>query len=229
MCPADLAFAGLKLSTAEMTELQRTTADAGSEWKNMLQAQFGRIALERVNVYLDTGLIGPYENDGDKIWPAQAFARLIDHSIFLTEHLPAFAEHLRDTSHSPNPAIESFLYWSKERLPNRPIISITHVNIFRGQESFLPEVLVAGKEIFCTHYVNASLGLTALLRGEPGGPNYLVYVNRSEMDVLQGMFGGIIRWFMQRRLKAEAADVLQGLRRRLESGEPPPAIVRRSP
>ena len=69
MCPADLAFAGLKLSTAEMTELQRTTADAGSEWKNMLQAQFGRIALERVNVYLDTGLIGPYENDGDKIWP----------------------------------------------------------------------------------------------------------------------------------------------------------------
>jgi hypothetical protein len=67
------------------------------------------------------------------------------------------------------------------------------------------------------------------MRGEPGGPNYLVYVNRSQVDVLHGMFAGIIRWFMQRRLKAEAANVLQGLRRRLESGEPPPVIVRGSP
>jgi hypothetical protein len=90
-------------------------------------------------------------------------------------------------------------------------------------------VLVAGKQIFCTHYVNASLGLTALMLGERGGPNYLVYVNRSEVDVLHGMFGGIIRWFMQRRLKAEGANVLQGLRRRLESGEPPLAIVRGAP
>ena len=214
---------GLKLSAAEMTELQRATADAGSEWKVILQAQFRRVALERANVYLSTGLIGPYEDHGNTIWPAQAFARLVDHSTFLTEHLPAFAEHLLGTSQSPNPDIESFLYWSKERLANRPITSITHVNIFRGQDSALPDALVAGKEIFCTHYINASLGLTALVRGEPGGPNYLVYINRSEVDVLHGMFGGIIRWFMQRRLKAEAANVLQGLRQRLESGEPPPA------
>jgi hypothetical protein len=67
------------------------------------------------------------------------------------------------------------------------------------------------------------------MRGEPGGPNYLVYVNRSQVDVLHGMFAGIIRWFMQRRLKAEAATVLQGLRRRLESGEPPQVIARGSP
>jgi hypothetical protein len=45
---------------------------------------------------------------------------------------------------------------------------------------------------------------------------------------LHGIFAGIIRWFMQRRLKAEAANVLQGLRRRLETGEPPPVIVRGS-
>ena len=52
-----------------------------------------------------------------------------------------------------------------------------------------------------------------------------MYVNRSQVDVLHGMFAGIIRWFMQRRLKAEAANVLQGLRRRLESGELPPIVI----
>jgi hypothetical protein len=44
-----------------------------------------------------------------------------------------------------------------------------------------------------------------------------------------GPFKGIIRWFLQRRLKAEAATVLQGLRRRLESGEPPPVEAPVSP
>jgi hypothetical protein len=58
-----------------------------------------------------------------------------------------------------------------------------------------------------------------------GGPNYLVYVNRSQVDVLRGMFGGIVRWFIEHRLKDEAAEVLQGLRRRLESGEPPPTVA----
>jgi hypothetical protein len=220
---------GVKLSAAEMSTLQRAAAGAGNAWKATLQEEFRRVALERVNVYVSGESIGPFENHGDRIWPAQEFARLVDHSTFLVDHLPAFAEQLRAGPRSPHPGIESFLYWSKERVANRPIISVTHVNIIRSGDAGSPDVLVAGKEIFSTHYINASLGLTALMRGEPGGPNYLVYVNRSQVDVLHGIFAGIIRWFMQRRLKAEAANVLQGLRRRLESGEPPPVIVRGSP
>jgi hypothetical protein len=40
------------------------------------------------------------------------------------------------------------------------------------------------------------------------------------VDMLGGVFGGLARRIMQRRLKAEAATVLLELRRRLESGEP---------
>jgi hypothetical protein len=185
--------------------------------------------LERVREYLIAGAIGPYENHGEQIWPGREFTSLVDHSTFLVDHLPGFAEQLRGVPRSPHPGIESFLYWSKERVANRPITRVTHVNIIRGDEAGLPDVLVAGKEIFSSQYINASLGVTALMRGESEGPNYLVYVNRSQVDVLDGIFAGIIRWVMQRRLKAEAANVLQGLRRRLESGEPPPAIVRGSP
>ena len=95
----------------------------------------------------------------------------------------------------------------------------------RGDGANVPEVVVAGKQIFATHYFNASLGVTVLVRGEPGHANYLVYVNRSALDVLQSKFGGVVRWFTQRRLKSEAGNVLEGLRRRLESGEPPPAVT----
>lgn len=214
---------GLKLSAGEMTELQRAAADAGSHWKAALQERFRHIVLERVQTYLETGVIAPYENHEDEVQPAQAFGRLVDHSLFLNERLPSFANHLRGAPTS-SPAIESFVYWSKERLAEKPIIRVTHVHILRDDDPGLPDVLIAGKEIFTTHYINASLGVTALVRGNPGGPNYLVYLNRSEVDVLRGMFGGILRWFMQRRLRAEAAAILEGLRRRLESGEPPPDV-----
>jgi hypothetical protein len=127
------------------------------------------------------------------------------------------------------PGVESFLYWSKERLAGKPIVGITEVNIWRSNEVGFPEVLIAGKEFFATHYIRASPGVTMLVRGESERSNYLVHVNGSQVDALGGVFGGMVRWFAERRLTAEAADVMQGLRRRLESGEPPAALVRESP
>lgn len=216
---------GLKLSAEEMTELQRAAADAGAAWEDAVQQRFRQIVLRRVSGYLAAQRVGPFANHASPVWPAEVLARLVDRSAFLTAHVPQFAERLRGASSPPAPGVESFLYWSKERVANRPMLRVTDVNILRSQAAPLPDVLVAGKEIFSTHYVNGSLGLTALMPGKPGGPNYLVYVNRSEIDVLHGVFGGITRLFIQRRLKAEAANVLQELRRRLESGEPSPLVV----
>jgi hypothetical protein len=60
-----------------------------------------------------------------------------------------------------------------------------------------------------------------LLRGRPGGPNYLVYLNRSDIDVISGVFGGLARTIIERRVRNEAGEVLEGLRTRLQSGPPP--------
>ena len=121
------------------------------------------------------------------------------------------------------PQVESFVYWSKERFGGRPVISVTHVSMLRGAGAAQPDALVAGKQIFATHYMNGALALTAIVGGGPGSRRYLAYLNRSEVDVLSGFFGGLVRWLVERRLKSEASDVLQGLRRRLESGLPPVA------
>jgi hypothetical protein len=214
----------LKLSASEMTELQKVVGAEG-DWKPAVQDAFRQVVLERVRAYLANGHVAAYDDQQNRVWPATRFASILDHSVFLTEHLPRLAEHLRSYPMTATPDVESFLYWSKERLTRKAIVSVTYVNIVRAHDPGLPEALVAGKQIFSTHYISASLGVTALLRGEPGASNYLVYVNRSEVDMLHGMFGGIIRRFMERRLKAETANVLQRLRRRLESGEPPPRLT----
>ena len=221
------AHCGLKLSAAEMAALQRAAADAGTDRNAALQQRFRQIVLDRVNVYLAGGEVGPFDDHSAPVWPARRLAVVVDHSIFLGEHVPQLAERLREAARAPMAAVETFLYWSKERIADKPIVSVTDVHMLCSHAASVPDVLVAGKEIFSTHYINASLGVTALMRGEPGGSNYLVYVNRTEVDVLRGALGGIIRWFLQRRLKAEAGGVLDGLRQRLESGEPPSPRISR--
>lgn len=214
---------GLKLSADEITRLRTATGGAGAEWKPALQAAFRAVVLQRVDTYLSKGLaaLSPNVGGDEPVWPATRFSSVLGHSVFLTEHVPRFAEHLARYPHTPMPEVESFVYWSKERLAGKPIISATHVSILRSHDIGLPDALVAGKEIFATHYVNASLGVTTILRGQPDGPNYLAYLNRSDVDVPGGVFGGLVRWLIERRLKGESAKVLEGLRHRLESGEPP--------
>ena len=202
----------VNLSAAEAVELSH------SESASELQETFRRIIVRRAEGYLAGNRGDSLAGDPSAVEEMQTLVR---HSAFLREHLPQFAEGLGRVGHAAIPGVESFLYWSKERLAGKPIVGVTEVNIWRGREAGAPAVLVAGKEFFATHYIRASLGVTALVMGEPGRSNYLVYVNRSRVDALSGVFGGIVRWFVERRLRAEAADVLQGLRRRLESGEPP--------
>ena len=219
----------LKLSASEMTQLRKAAAEGEIDWKPAVQQAFRRAVLERVQVYLANGHIAAYQDQNSHVWPSTRFALLLEHSVFLTGHLPRFAEHLRGYPLTAAPEVESFVYWSKERLARKAIIGATHVSIVRSHDAGLPDTLVAGKEIFATHYLNASLGLTAITRGETGAHNYLAYVNRSEVDMLGGMFGGLVRWFVQRRLRTEASDVLRGLRRRLESGEPQAIELRGAP
>ena len=216
---------GLKLSSGEMNQLRGAAAAAGDGWKPALQRAFRTVVLERVNAYLEKGhgAVPPYDNDSVQVRPAEHFAAVLAHSTFLTTRLPAFVEGLRDYPKTTQPGVESFVYWSKERLAGKSILSARHVNILRGGEPGVPDVLVVARQLFATHYVNAELGVTALVEDRAAGRRYLVYFNRSEADALGGFFGGLVRWFAERRVRAEAADVLDGLRQRLERGNPPQA------
>ena len=101
----------------------------------------------------------------------------------------------------------------------KPIISITHFSLARFTTRNVPEVAVVAKQVYASHYRDAAITVTALTSDHAGA--YLVYVHRSRVDAFQGLFGGMVRRIVERRVKAEAPGVLMGLRKRLEAGEPP--------
>ena len=206
----------LKLSADEMAQLQRAEGKGDA-----IQQAFRQMILDRVKQYLANGQLPPDQDHHQQVQPGSRFDSLLDHTPFLADHLPQFTEDLRNSPSKPQTGVETFLYWSKEHVARKAVISVTQLSILRSRDPGMPEALIVGRDIFSTHYVNASLSITALIRGA-GRTNYLVYVNRTDVDVLHGMFGGMIRRSIQDHLK-DSANVLEDLRKRLESGEPPPA------
>ena len=153
--------------------------------------------------------------------PDEALSAIVEQSPYLAR-LPGVVAWLKEYPHADS-AVESFFYWSKEYYgQGRPVISITHVGIVRPESDHrLPAILVAGKQIFATHYLERGLGLTMVLRDATNGTPYLAYMNRSQVDLLRGFFGGFVRGVLEDRVERQAPLIVRGLRARLESGNPP--------
>jgi hypothetical protein len=79
------------------------------------------------------------------------------------------------------------------------------------------EVVIASRQIFANHYIDASLGLTALVdSGDGSGMSYLLYVNRSRIDRFPGPFGGLARALMKPRIRKGVENSLAIAKARLE-------------
>jgi hypothetical protein len=215
----------LKLSAAEIGTLNAARVRAGLNWRDAVQQEFRRLLVERVNGYRTVGLsAAPLPADRtDAVHPQHALSAIVEASPYLTR-VPEVGKWLMRYPQADT-GVESFFYWSKEHYgEGKPVISVTHVGIVHsGAGDRLPDVLVAGKQIFATHYIEGGLGLTMIVRD--GKASYLAYLNRSQVDFLRGWFGGLMRGMLEDRLDREAPQVIRGLRTRLESGVPPAELA----
>ena len=211
--PADC---GVKLSAAEIASFR------GMRRPDAIAAQWREVLTKRAAGYLHRGdeCAEPYLDHPEPVAPAIAFDAVLQRIEFFPRNLRPYADYLRGFPAVANQHIErSFLYWSKETLGLKPITSITHFTASRFHQSHLPEAVVVAKQVYASHYKTASVTVTALVADND--VRYLVYVNRTGLDAFRGFFGGMVRRIIDRRVRSEAPGVLQNLRKRLESGDPP--------
>ncbi len=113
---------------------------------------------------------------------------------------------------SPNavlPGVEHALVWSKVKFGLKPVLAINHITIYRREEKNGPQILIASKQIFANHYFDSSLALTAFLSTSDANPgSYLFYENRSRIDGLGGVFGGMKRGVIERRALESVRAIL---------------------
>jgi hypothetical protein len=201
----------VKLAGDDIAALRQAAFAGGPHWQDAVQWEFKRVVLGRLAAYEAAGLVGvpPYADRRKPTDLRLAFDVLLAHSPYLHSDIVA------------GDPPESFFYWSKEQYgAGKAVISVTQVDIVRPQMPSAVRLAVISREIFATHYRNASLGLTAVTE-DAAGQRYLVYVYRSQLDLLTGAFGGWKRSMIEGKLKTESASVFKEVRRRLESGPPP--------
>lgn len=212
---------GLKLGAAEMERMQQAMRGR-ADWQEAGRQAFRRVALERVERYLTEGddALPAYHDHPTPVSPAAEVDALVEELGLASPHLPGVADYVRGFPRITRADVaDSFVYWAVEAFGGKPIVSVSHVMLLRGNGTAGLAALTITKQLLATHYRTGSLSLTAMT--ESGRGRHLVYVQRSHVDVLRGVFGGILRRMMEGRVRDEAPAVLSALRARIEAEDPP--------
>jgi hypothetical protein len=147
------------------------------------------------------------------------FASLAEANTAIWQQVPALRRHLSEYPGLPAGAAFDILYWSKEKLGRKPVVSVTHLAIVGTAGENGADFAIASRNLYGSHYLDASMAITLLLRDRSAATpaTYVAYLNRSRVDVFGGLFGGMIRRIVTSKARGAAADYLDALRRRLEA------------
>jgi hypothetical protein len=178
-------------------------------------AAMRQFLLEEARAYLAGGsaALADYADRPGGPSRAAAFRLLLRPSSFQAEYQQNLFDWLDRFPHAQAAGADSFLYWSRERFGLKPVISISHSLLHRTPDA----VVFGSKQVYVSHYFDASLGLS-LFVPEPNTPDgYLIYLNRTRVEGLHGLFAPLARAITGRRSRDGLERMLIAVKRKLES------------
>lgn len=179
-----------------------------------------RILVEYVTQYqkAGSGAAMEYADSAGRLSLAAEFKALVAADTTTWPYVPELRRHLLEFP-SARPGSRDLVYWSKETVHRRPVISVTHLATVEGERESPVKYAVASRQIYAMHYFDASLGLTLLVPDTAASKpaTYVVYLNRSRIDIFDGVLGGIARKVVKGKARSLVAEQLERVRRTLET------------
>lgn len=212
-----LGNCNLKLSAAMIQQIARGM-DLSSGGSGSVDLAFRTALVDYIRTYLADGnrALICYVDNKPPICMADVLNELLNQSSLLRECAPALSEWLAGSRQMSADNPERFLYWSKEKLgPLKPIVGVTQAIIYSNEKDGVRWNFIASKQIYASHYFQASLGLTVLV--DIGQHSVLMlYIHRSRVDGLDGWLGAVKRAIVRHKVRSGMAEYLAGLRGKLE-------------
>lgn len=161
-----------------------------------------------------------YENTKHPVKAQREFVSVLENSSYLKILAPEFHHYLKEYPDVQLSGTENFIYWSREKFGFKPVTNLTHVSIYRWSQSELNGYMIASRQIFADHYYDASLGLTILIDRPPqdgkSPGSYLIYINRSRIDMLGGFLSSLRRAITLPRIRKGLESHMKIMRLRVE-------------
>jgi hypothetical protein len=196
----------IKLSAAMMQRFTREINWQAPDYAQQVTQLFKTMLLDYVRDYRvhgDAALI-EYNDKQDEVRVADEQRTLNNASGYLNDLVPT-------SGPAPLHPLEDLIVWSKIKFGLKPVISINHVTIYKGDGELGPQVLAVSKQLYANHYFNSSLALTGFVT-VAGPESYLIYENRSRADSLEGPLSKFKRSIVQNK-------ALEGLKGILEQSK----------
>ena len=149
---------------------------------------------------------------------AAAFAELVAASPRLVALNDAFFRHVLAFPAEAPPGVESFVYWSKEKL-RRPVVSVVQAFLQRVPGDQGDRYFVALKHIYDSHYFRAFAEFIVVMPDGGSGPqrgHFLVRSVRASIDPPH-WFRGMLLGRIKREMRSALRDDLAATRSRLEA------------
>jgi hypothetical protein len=207
----------VKLAGAQMARIKSAVERAPADWRAAALDAFRLVVMQAIETYRREGLSGLHAiNDHEAPIDRHAtFSRLMAAADIARNVTPGLAQYL---AHYPRLALpagaEEQLHWLQTVLLPKPTIQVWHATIQRRPALDVADVAVLSRQVLATHYVNGSLALTILTRAAP--ERYLVYVNWTSVDGLDGILSAIRRYFVERRVRSAARKAFETFKDRIE-------------
>ena len=197
---------GVQLSADAIEQFRRKV-----DWRRAdVQVQASRvmqqILLEYVTNYRNAGaaVSMEYADHVEPVKTSHELASLVNGDD-TWQDFTDLRRHLLQYPNAHAPGTVDILYWSKERVSRRAVVTVTHLAISRSAGG-PTDYAIASRQIYAAHYFDASLGLTVLLRDRTvsSPAMYLVYsidpASMSSMECLEVSRAGRsaregARWF----------------------------------
>jgi len=200
----------LKLSADMIATLQNAISRGKS-----IESVYQDLMFSYVQSYRSKGnsALCEYNDEKKMVSLFEEFKGILSNSTYLKDSHPNLYSHLE--KEIPLTGSEKFVYWSKETLGFRPVVTMTEVTIYRASAQ---TAVITSKQIYANHYMDGSLGVTLVMADEniekPGF--YMIYINRSRTDMLGGLLAGLKRSIAKSRSTSALKENLQLIKQRLE-------------
>jgi hypothetical protein len=210
----------IQLSAEAIARFQQAAPWQTADPQDAANRTMREVLAGLVNRYHGSGdaALQPYADRDPPTSVATEFARMIASRPAILQRVPVLHDHVVRYPQRENDAgVKDVIYWSKERMGPAVVVSVTHLAIARVDGAPPLAFAAASKQIYSSHYFDASLGLTIVLRDEARPESaYLVYANRSRIDALGGFFGGVKRAIVRSRARSAAQASMVEARDRVE-------------
>jgi hypothetical protein len=207
----------IKMSDPMIRRLQENVDWKAPDSGSRAMSVYRQLLLEYVKDYLARGrpALMEYHNRKTPIRLQEQSDSILADSTSLKARFPAVARFLDTFPNQPPPNTEQFIYWSKEAFGFKPVVSVTHAVVHSPAPG---SIVIASRQLYATHYFIGSLGLAEFAENTPTGAGaYMMYLNRTRVDLLGSFFGPLIRRIVRGRVQEGMERNLRLVKERLET------------